>query len=321
MLRLVTSLASPAGPRARLTAFIFHRVLPEPDPLQPELPDVAGFEQSLDWIGAQFRVLDPRLACERLVAGGLPARAAILTFDDGYRDNAELVAPILHRRGWPAAFFVATGFLEGRVMFNDRIIEALRATRAAEIVPAAIGLDAAPALPLDGLPARREAIARLISAIKHLPAPRREAAVACLEDCLGAGATRSPMMDAAQVAGLQAAGMTLGGHTRHHPILAMLEPGQAQEEIAGGFDDLREISGESPTLFAYPNGRFGPDWQAPHMSMVRRAGFAYAFSTDPGAADRRSPALALPRFTPWDRSRLRFQARAWGNLLTRPLAA
>ena len=94
MLRLVTSLASPAGPRARLTAFIFHRVLPEPDPLQPELPDVAGFEQSLDWIGAQFRVLDPRLACERLVAGGLPAPAAIPPFDAGHRDNPAPVAPV-----------------------------------------------------------------------------------------------------------------------------------------------------------------------------------------------------------------------------------
>jgi len=321
MLRLVTSLASPAGPRARLTAFIFHRVLLEADPLQPDLPDVAGFEQALDWIGSQFRVLDPRLACERLAGGALPARAAILTFDDGYRDNAELIAPILHRRGWPAAFFVATGFLEGRVMFNDRIIEAVRATRAATIAPASLGLEAAPALSLDGVLARRATIARLIAAIKHLPAPRRESAVARLEDTLGTGAARSPMMDAAQVAGLHAAGMVVGGHTRHHPILAMLEPAQAQAEIAGGFDDLRSITGESPTLFAYPNGRQGPDWQAPHMSMVRRAGFTHAFSTDPGAADRRSPALALPRFTPWDRSRLRFQARAWGNLLTRPLAA
>ena len=38
-----------------------------------------------------------------------------VTFDDGYRDNYELAAPVLLRHGVPAGFFVSTALLE-----NDR---------------------------------------------------------------------------------------------------------------------------------------------------------------------------------------------------------
>jgi peptidoglycan/xylan/chitin deacetylase (PgdA/CDA1 family) len=42
----------------------------------------------------------------------LPARAVLLTFDDGYRDNLENALPILRRHGYPAVLFVPIGFLD-----------------------------------------------------------------------------------------------------------------------------------------------------------------------------------------------------------------
>jgi peptidoglycan/xylan/chitin deacetylase (PgdA/CDA1 family) len=322
LLRLATAMLSPAGSRARLSTFVFHRVLASPDPLLPELPDRAAFEHLLGWIGEQFRVLAPLAACEALAAGTLPARAAILSFDDGYRDNLELALPCLQARGWQAAFFVATGYLGDGVMFNDRVIEAVRRTRAARIawpVPgsAAAACGRAAMLPLETLAQRRVAIESLLAAIKPLPPGPRLEAVARLEDALGAGAVEPLMMSAAQVAELCAAGMTLGGHTRSHPILAALPPAQARTEIEAGRDDLRAIVGEAPRLFAYPNGRQGRDWHPAHAQMVREAGFAFAFATDAGAAGVDADPMALPRFTPWDRSRRRFQLRALCNLRAR----
>ncbi len=41
----------------------------------------------------------------------LPERSVLITFDDGYRDNLENAAPILHERGYPAVQFVPLGYV------------------------------------------------------------------------------------------------------------------------------------------------------------------------------------------------------------------
>jgi len=44
----------------------------------------------------------------------LPTRAVVITFDDGFADFAEHVAPILLARGWSATVFLPTGCLGGK---------------------------------------------------------------------------------------------------------------------------------------------------------------------------------------------------------------
>jgi peptidoglycan/xylan/chitin deacetylase (PgdA/CDA1 family) len=51
----------------------------------------------------------------------LPARAALITFDDGYRSNYELALPLLQRFGFPAVMFVPTGFIGGYNAFDADI--------------------------------------------------------------------------------------------------------------------------------------------------------------------------------------------------------
>jgi peptidoglycan/xylan/chitin deacetylase (PgdA/CDA1 family) len=55
----------------------------------------------------------------------LPARAVLITFDDGYLDNLENAVPILQRFGYPAVLFAPIGYLgAGRPLPHDERLAA-----------------------------------------------------------------------------------------------------------------------------------------------------------------------------------------------------
>jgi peptidoglycan/xylan/chitin deacetylase (PgdA/CDA1 family) len=247
-------------------------------------------------------------AVSLLREGRLPARALCITFDDGYADNFTLAAPILKRLHLPASFFIATGFWSGGVMWNDALIESIRATRLARI-DCAQGV-----FELPHLLARRQAVETLIGRLKYLPAAAREAAVADIVRAARVPPARDLMMSKQQVRALSHAGMTIGAHTVSHPILAMLPQDAARHEICDSRHMLEDLLQIRIGLFAYPNGKPGQDYASEQVAMVREAGFDAALTTAIGSADRTSDPMQLPRFTPWQRGLLPFRAALTLNL-------
>ena len=124
--RSAHALVHPGGGRGRLSIFIFHRVPEQKDPMLPGEPDAAEFDMLIGWISDLYRVLPLSEAVDRLADGTLPARAAAITFDDGYLDNLEIAAPILRKHGACATLFIATDAIERGIMWNDLVIDALR---------------------------------------------------------------------------------------------------------------------------------------------------------------------------------------------------
>src|SRR5690349_18308208 len=127
--RRLFDIASGGKRDARLSILIFHRVHAATDPLFPGEPDARSFDSLLAHIASRFRVMPLAQAARALREGTLPSRALAITFDDGYADNLAVAAPILRRHGMSATVFVASGYLDGGWMFNDIVIEAVRATR------------------------------------------------------------------------------------------------------------------------------------------------------------------------------------------------
>jgi peptidoglycan/xylan/chitin deacetylase (PgdA/CDA1 family) len=300
-----------AGPLSRsLSILIYHRVVPEPDPLVPDTVCAAEFDRQLAVLKRWFTVLPLREATARLRNGTLPVRAACITFDDGYADNVTVAMPCLRRRGLPAVFFLATSFIDGGRMWNDSLIETVRRVRGDTLDARSLGLGM---LLLSSIDLRRQAISNLLAAIKYLPSEQRQARVEELAAQACGDLPSDLMMTREQVRGLQASGMEVGAHTITHPILATLDLQRARREIGDCKNELEAIIGTRVSLFAYPNGKPGRDYRAEHVDMVKRLGFEAAVSTAWGVAHAASDPFQLPRFTPWDRTPGRFLLRLMRN--------
>jgi peptidoglycan/xylan/chitin deacetylase (PgdA/CDA1 family) len=311
LLRSLVGAMSPGGRRARLSILIYHRVLAHDDPLNTWDVTAGVFEAQMRVLAQNFMPLALSEAIDRLNGGKLPPRSACVTFDDGYLDNAEVALPILQRHGLPATFFIATGYLDGGRMWNDKVVEALRSMSGPTLDLQAWGL---PTFELGSDLSRRLAIQRILPALKYLPGPEREARAEQLAAAAHVPAGKSPMMGETHVCALRAAGMEIGAHSVTHPILTRVADAQARREIAESGQRLAEILREPVRLFAYPNGKPGMDYGAEHVRMVRDAGYSAAVSSAWGVAAPGADVYQLPRFTPWDREPGRFALRLLRNM-------
>ena len=309
-LRRVGEFLSGSGGDRSLSILIYHHVLPGHDPLQPGEVDRDQFTIQLEVLSSCFNVLSLADAVRRLKERTLPPRAACITFDDGYRDNATVAMPILHSFGLTATFFLATGYLEGGRMWNDTIIESVRSARDGELDLTDLGLGHYELLGTEG---RRHAITEMLGALKYLPQSERQSKVDEIAGRVGADLPDDLMMSEGDVAKLVAGGMDIGAHTISHPILARVSQRRARDEIFSSLERTRELADTPVTLFAYPNGKPGTDYTRRDVDLVRSAGCEAAVSTAWGVGRRSTDNLQLPRFTPWDRSRTKFALRLLQN--------
>src|SRR5215469_9221112 len=97
---------------ARAAIISFHEIQRD---LQSELmtgTSVSLFEYALYWLQREgWSIVSLDECLERLAGDDRSGRYAVLTFDDGYRDNVSVALPILERHKAPFMMYVPTGAL------------------------------------------------------------------------------------------------------------------------------------------------------------------------------------------------------------------
>jgi peptidoglycan/xylan/chitin deacetylase (PgdA/CDA1 family) len=278
-------------PRPQLTVLGYHRVVDErlPDHATSPLGMIVTprtFERQLGYAGRRYRMVS--LAEIEAAADGrrpLPARAAFVTFDDGWEDNYRVAFPILSRLGIPAAVFVTTDYVGGdrAFWFTRLMLSLLRGRHRLEAgVGRALGWPANLAQALDrlaafGRPIRPWEVDALIEAMKDHPEPAIEDMVDALAARLGGPGREAPgaryFLTWDEIREMERGGVGFGSHSCTHRILTRLADDEAVEEFGRSRERLEKELGHPVVSFAFPNG----DYRPAHMTMAREAGYRCFF--------------------------------------------
>jgi len=260
---------------------MYHRLVPEGGAYSGTRE--SDFRRQMEFLAHHFNVVSVEELVQRTREKlPIPENAVALTFDDGYRDFYEIAYPILKELGLPATIYVVTDFIDGKLwLWPDLIRQSLTVARAQGQSEVGFG-----ELTLE----IRE---------KGLDYCWNKAADYCLTledgrkwELLNelAGDTglsaESPApspynaLDWAQLREIVDSGITVGSHSRSHPILSHVSRYQLKDEIYGSKRKIEEKLEIEVQGFCYPNGRFC-DFNENVTKAVIDAGYAYAAAAYP----------------------------------------
>lgn len=260
-------------------------------------------QRILAWLAARYDVVTMAEGIERIESGVGSRSIAVLTLDDGYRDNLTHLVPVLKSVGVGATVYLETRPLdERRANWTHKLFWCLERMGAEPFVlryTEIASADERGSIVLNQLVPHGQATTYHIKRLLKYevdPVVRDRSLDALF---LEIGGDDRELTDALymtwdDVRALSEAGVEIGGHTVSHPILSKLDPEQQTAEIEGCADSLRRGLGRAPTSFAYPFGR-NWDFDARSVAAARAAGFATATTTHAGVHRKGRDPYRIPR--------------------------
>ncbi|MBZ9781724.1 polysaccharide deacetylase family protein [Pseudomonas sp. REP124] len=253
-----------------------------------------AFEHLLVWLKKHFDCVP---LMDILQPGSLRSHRpkVTLTFDDGWRDNADNAFALLRKYQVPASIFLSTDFIGSRQRFwwesigetlwnshgepaRQRLIDCLR--RMDQPLPEAC----------EHSDEQRRSLALLhfLQQLKSLsPLDLDRLTDACPQQSL------PQAMDWHQVRSLEASGLVrFGPHGASHAILTGLDDQRLDEELTRSRQALMNGCNRPLPVYCYPNG----DHDARVRQAVAAHRFGFALGTGTGIYRGDQDPLALPRF-------------------------
>ena len=222
---------------------------------------------------------------------------AFITFDDGLVNNAAEAEPILARHKLTACCFVCPGLSKrGEKIWADSLWEGIVDGTANQIDLTAIN-GGIVLIPLDKHE-RATVAGVVIERMKSISHEERQLWLDILRKQGALSSSHNSIFALMSLDGVKAMSergtFEIGSHTMNHPILSSETVNEQVEEIEGCKQALESAGIASSPLFVYPNGR-REDYTDDTIAIVRKAGFAGAFTSQDALFEKTADIYQIPR--------------------------
>ena len=244
-------------------------------------------------------------------------RRVVVTFDDGYADNATVAADVLEAAGVPATFFVTSDLVGSTTdqWFDELELVVFDGEPRHRHVR--VEIDGAPlVVDLAGDGGRERAHRAIYRRLRPLRRGQIADVIRQLREQIdGPPADRAShrFMTPDELRRVAASDVVeVGGHAATHQQLSSLDEGEQRDEIVGSRQRLRAATGTDVSTFAYPFG--GPETiDDTSIRLVEEAGYEVACIGQGGVARRPIERFRVPRVVvkDWPAEELAARVERW----------
>lgn len=240
------------------TLFPYHHLVSDEDVLHVKhlyrFKNIAQFTTDLDYLLKYYKPIEVKDVCDAVAHNQpLPANGFLLTFDDGFREAYDIIAPILKRKGVPAIFFLNPAFLDNRELFYrckislliDQLIKMQQKAGLLQDVCITLGLT------------KNGSLQQATNELKKIN-DKTDSTLDLLAEKLDVSfenylKKEQPFLSSNQVRELMDMGFSVGGHSWDHPYYKLLSEDKQIEQTIQSMAFVRDELQAPNRLFSFPH--------------------------------------------------------------------
>ena len=208
-----------------------------------------AFIKDLDWLLKNYSPVHPGEFAQHLLAGKpLPSDSFLLSFDDGYRQVFDVVAPILYQKGVPAIFFINPAFIDNRELFyRCKLSLVLEKIKSDDQLLRSISQKLA--VPIDYSEVRKKILEINYHQQEKVDDLGRHLSI----DFDRFLRLQNPFLTTVQIKELLKQGFNFGAHSWDHPHYALLSLQQQLDQTERSLKFVRDLQKSHFQFFSFPH--------------------------------------------------------------------
>lgn len=286
--------------KGKVVVLIYHEVMRDADEIASwTVIRASDFKRQMDYLKRNFDIMSLKNALA-FATGADDGQSKshrpklVITFDDGWAGNLNVMLPIIKEKKIPVTVFVATSGIRDNISYWDNtLINAFQGKTSVTLDLGCVSLGKY-AVDSDG-GQRWEQIYKLLLDLKKLKPEIRDTAIESIMSHLDSGEEAPCKIEPMMVDELRELAasplVTIGAHSHCHSMMTQLDDAELKQSIDTSRQLLELWTGKEVRYFAYPHGNY--DKRV--IKALKEGGFECAFTTFPTVWERQSALFGIPR--------------------------